>query len=74
MTWPLWIACIGLFGSAAYQLWRAARFGKIVGGISDITRSNSPFMFWFQVTMFTIVAVLFGGGMLLVAVGALRIL
>ena len=61
-----WIGCVALVGYTAFQLWRAATLGRLNAGVADFTRSNSPVAFWFQVFMFALCVILFGGGMLVI--------
>jgi hypothetical protein len=61
-----WIGGVALVGYTAFQLWRAATLGRINAGVVDFSRSDSPLAFWFQVFMFALCGMLFGGGMLVV--------
>jgi len=66
MSLWVWMGSLALFVWACFQLWRAATIGRINAGVVDFTRSDGPISFWFQVVTTTIVAILFGGGMLIV--------
>lgn len=60
----VWIVGIGLLAWLGFQLWRAATLGKISAGVTDYSRSDGPFWFWFQVAMFTLAFLLFAGGLI----------